>query len=176
MPKYSGKAVEVDQSPSARGKPEVRACLQGDLAPVLGILREAPEAANRPAQALQDEFEHHGRYFLVATETRTSELTGFISGRRVADEAEILNLAVKREFRRQGLAKALVHQLLAIFRDEGTRKVYLEVRESNLAAVALYRSLGFSRSGKRIGYYVEPPEAALILEAKLLPEDSGTFL
>jgi [ribosomal protein S18]-alanine N-acetyltransferase len=93
--------------------------------------------------------------------------TGFIIGRRAADEAEILNLAVSSSSRRQGQAKALVERMLVAFHQHSVVKVFLEVRESNSAAIALYEKLGFRRVGLRPGYYREPSESAL-LYSKLL--------
>jgi ribosomal-protein-alanine N-acetyltransferase len=69
--------------------------------------------------------------------------------------------------RRQGQAKALVERLLLNFREHSVRTVFLEVRESNSAALALYEALGFLPIGRRPSYYREPVEAAL-LYSKLL--------
>ena len=96
-------------------------------------------------------------------------VAGFISGRRIAVEAEILNLVVKQEFRRQGLGQALVRVVLERFCQDGALQVFLEVRESNHSAISFYRRLGFREIGRREGYYSDPPEAALVMARPTSP-------
>lgn len=93
--------------------------------------------------------------------TIDERLAGFAVARHTAaDELEILNVAVDPLFRRRGVARGLVGQLLANFR--GT--VYLEVRQSNLAARKLYHSLGFEAIGVRKDYYQSPGESAIVMK------------
>jgi [ribosomal protein S18]-alanine N-acetyltransferase len=88
-------------------------------------------------------------------------VAGFAVARHTSpDELEILNVAVDPPFRRQGVARGLIGQLLAHFR--GT--VYLEVRQSNLAARKLYHSLGFEVIGVRKDYYDSPGESAIVMK------------
>jgi ribosomal-protein-alanine N-acetyltransferase len=95
---------------------------------------------------------------------RAGRPTGFVLGRLVADEAEVLNLAVCEECRRQGEGRALVEELLRRFAESGVSRVFLEVRESNLGAIDFYERMGFRQSGRREDYYREPQEAALVYE------------
>ena len=88
----------------------------------------------------------------------------FLVYRRLVDETEILNLAVSPEVRRRGVATALVRHLA----DMHLGDVLLEVRASNTAARALYRSLGFVEQGLRKGYYRDPVDDALLL--RLTPQ------
>ncbi|HUO90091.1 MAG TPA: GNAT family N-acetyltransferase [Rhizomicrobium sp.] len=95
---------------------------------------------------------------------------GFILVRVAADEAEILTLAVLPKSRRQGTGRALAISAAAHARSIGARAMFLEVAAGNLAARALYRRLGFVRSGRRRGYYTsgrEVPEDALVLRSNL---------
>ena len=96
---------------------------------------------------------------------------GFILIRTVADEAEILTLAVIPESRRRGLGRVLVQAAAAKARAAGATRLFLEVAEDNTAATALYRQAGFIQVGKRTGYY--PREdgvdaAALLLALNLI--------
>ena len=84
-----------------------------------------------------------------------------------AGEAEILNLAVDPANRRLGIAGALFHEALAEFRRLRIIRVFLEVRESNLAAISFYEKCEFIRTGGRPGYYQQPREAAVLLMRKL---------
>jgi len=78
---------------------------------------------------------------------------GFLLGRAVAGEAELLTLAVAPEARRRGLARKLVSRFLYQARLRGAEAAFLEVSAENAAAIALYESAGFSRSGLRRNYY-----------------------
>ena len=78
-------------------------------------------------------------------------------------EIEVLNLAVHPDYRRQGVAKSLLTIVLQAALKMGIVKTVLEVRESNVAALALYRSLAFVQVGVRPKYYPDTNENALIL-------------
>jgi [ribosomal protein S18]-alanine N-acetyltransferase len=125
----------------------------GDLPEIQAIQAAAPEAAQwEPAEYLAYDL-------LVAIEG--SRVTGFVVARTLAPgEREILNLAVRRECRRRGMARALLEALLESFRGV----VYLEVRPSNLAAREFYKSVGFQELGVRPEYYDSPPESAIVMK------------
>lgn len=97
-----------------------------------------------------------------------TELLGYLIGRAVAGGGEILNVAVVPEHRRHGHARRLLDAGFAALRARGAEECYLEVRESNLEARALYASLGFAQLSVRRGYYREPVEDALVLRKSLL--------
>ena len=80
-----------------------------------------------------------------------------------ADEGEILNLAVSPAGRRHGLGRALVEKAVATLRERGVGQIYLEVRESNAPARALYAARGFKEVGRRKQYYRRPVEDAIVL-------------
>lgn len=81
------------------------------------------------------------------------DLGGMILGRVVADEAEVLTLAVHPRARRQGIGRGLLGALLAETGRRGATRVFLEVAEGNAPARALYAVLGFAPVGRRRGYY-----------------------
>lgn len=99
----------------------------------------------------------------VATSDEPPAVVGFVAVRAVADEAEILNVAVSPTARRGGVGRALVRHALAHAATAGAYSVFLEVRPSNEAAMTLYRSLGFVEVGRRPRYYRAPVEDALVL-------------
>ena len=80
-----------------------------------------------------------------------------------ADELHINTIAVRADLRRQGLGRVLMQSVLADVTRDGVTRATLEVRRSNEAALALYRSLGFTVSAVRPRYYTQPEEDALIL-------------
>ena len=85
----------------------------------------------------------------------------------VLDEGQITNIATLPEFRRRGLAKKVLLSMLDEARSRKLAFVTLEVRESNVAAIALYEQTGFVKLGKRPNFYRKPTEAAVIMEKKL---------
>ena len=84
------------------------------------------------------------------------------------NEGQILNLAVSPAYRRKGYAKAILEALELDARKQGADSLFLEVRESNLPAIELYKGFGFSAVGKRTNFYRAPVENALILKKDLL--------
>ena len=83
----------------------------------------------------------------------------------VADEAHLHNIAVRKEFRRQGLAQGFMNVMKEISRQAGVKAQTLEVRESNVEAIKLYRKCGFVLKGTRPLYYTDTHEDALIMWA-----------
>jgi [ribosomal protein S18]-alanine N-acetyltransferase len=90
------------------------------------------------------------------------ETWGFIIFWMVADEMHLLNLAVHPACRRQGISRSLLTRALHQAHTQGAAVAWLEVRPSNLAALALYQSFGFKQVGIRPGYYTDNKEDALI--------------
>jgi len=97
-------------------------------------------------------------------------VVGYLVARHVADEGEILNVGVSPVHRRRGTGRALVTEGLSRLEALGARSVFLEVRESNLAARALYQSFGFADVARRANYYRRPVEDAIILRAAISAE------
>lgn len=101
-----------------------------------------------------------GLYQLAGSdEESNSRLIGFTVLYRVLDEITLMNIAVHPDFRGHGYGKLLLENVIAYasdFNGEQQWRIYLEVRESNDSAIGLYKSLGFSESGRRKDYY--PPK------------------
>jgi len=144
-------------------------CRGGELSEILRILAEAPEAAQWSQEALERVVGDTPEQFLLAR--IGNEIVGFILGRSVGLEEEILNLAVRKGFRRAGVGTELVRMLLAENGIAGRGKTFLEVRESNAGAIAFYEGLGFRLVGRRPGYYRDPMEAALVLLRDTCPKE-----
>jgi ribosomal-protein-alanine N-acetyltransferase len=96
------------------------------------------------------------------------EIAGFLVSREVfagsarnGAQREVLNVAVAPSFRRRGIATALITRELA-----RPAEIFLEVRESNMAARELYRKLGFIEIGRRPKYYQSPTETAIVMNMK----------
>jgi ribosomal-protein-alanine acetyltransferase len=143
----------------------VRRFSSKDANAVTGIFRESPQAGIWAPEGYGRTPHWAGPLALVSE--FAGEVTGYLLGREVLDEAEVLHLAVRSKFRRQGHARALVSSALAGMRSRGIQRVFLEVRDSNVVAIALYEGLGFLKTGKRAAYYRDPVEAAVLMEKKL---------
>lgn len=103
--------------------------------------------------------------FLIAD--MAGVVRGYVVAWFVLDEGEIGNLAVAREVQRQGIGARLLDGAIAAVREAKVEALYLEVRETNGAARALYASRGFVEVGRRRGYYRKPREDALVLRLAL---------
>ena len=99
--------------------------------------------------------------WLVALEGE--QVVGYVGSQTVIDESDMMNVAVHPDFRRRGIAQALVSALEDALRQRGSRALTLEVRDSNVAAITLYEKMGFRQVGLRKNYYHKPKEDALIL-------------
>ncbi len=104
----------------------------------------------------------------------TAELDGAPVGFAVtwfaADEAELGDLAVDPDRRGEGIGRALLTRSIEEAKSRGSRALYLEVRESNRIARALYESAGFEVVGRRPAYYSEPREDACVMRLDLQGE------
>jgi ribosomal-protein-alanine N-acetyltransferase len=143
----------------------VRPAAQTDLPRLVEIAAHSATAAQwNPAeyQKLCAPDSQQNRITLVAEEA--AQVVGFIVGRQTGQEWEIENIAVTGSARRRGLGTRLLGEFMDMVRSRGGREIFLEVRESNLAARALYEKWAFLEAGRRKDYYEHPAEDALILK------------
>lgn len=144
---------------------------QADREALAEVFRDTPDAAHWAPPTAAELCGPGLSHVLVSELESPSQLVGYISARQVADEAEILNLAVRGSWRRHGAGAQLLGGMLWRLLSNQVTRVYLEVRESNQAAISLYEKYGFRRTGRRRGYYCDPLEDALLFERKLSRED-----
>ena len=130
----------------------------GDFAQIVS-LEEASFTNPWTPEALAEMLESPVTQLHVARR-RPGEIVGFCACWLIGDELHINTVAVSAALRRQGIATGLLTHLL---RSTGARRATLEVRRSNVAALKLYESLGFTTTAVRPLYYSRPEEDALIL-------------
>lgn len=94
-------------------------------------------------------------------------ICGFIAWHVILDEAELLSLAVDKDYRRRGIGKALLQASVMQWQASNVAHAFLEVREHNSPAQTLYAQCGFQLSGRRKRYYHHPKEDALMMRLDL---------
>src|SRR3990167_4057669 len=128
----------------------LRAMTQDDVDTVLAIeqtVQRFPWTRGNFADAL------NSGYLCCVDETESGGIRGYAILMPAADEAELLNIGVEQAGQRKGLGRAMLSEMLDAARAKQLRRVFLEVRPSNVAAIALYRSAGFNEIGVRRDYY-----------------------
>ena len=100
-------------------------------------------------------------FWLVAVDG--DRVAGYVGSQTVLDESDMMNVAVHPDYRKQGIATALIVGLVEELRKKGSHCLTLEVRASNENAISLYKKLDFQEVGRRKNYYRNPREDALIL-------------
>lgn len=121
----------------------------------------APWSANSIAHELTTDYS----FWLVAEDD--GAVVGYIGSQIAFPEADVMNVAVRPEYRRRGVGQILVEALSTHLRNIDCESLTLEVRASNAPAIALYEKLGFAQVGRRPNYYRNPKEDALILRKEL---------
>ena len=117
------------------------------------------------AKSVASELDNPLSLWLIAE--ADGEVAGYVGSQTVLDSADMMNLAVSQDFRRQGIGERLVNCLTDALKEKGVKTLLLEVRISNEPAKQLYQKLGFEIVGKRPRYYEKPREDALILRKEL---------
>lgn len=121
------------------------------------------ETAWKERDILEELKRPHARIFVFEKDNR---ICGFLHAHIICETANIQNMAVYPEFRRQGIGRALLQALAEELPKGKEAEILLEVRESNIAARAFYQAFGFSQVGVRKGFYLSPAEDGLLLKWK----------
>jgi ribosomal-protein-alanine acetyltransferase len=146
----------------------IRAATVADLSAIMELEKRAATAAHWSTAQYEAMFRTSDPERVALILEEEAELQGFVIARVVAEEWEIENIAVTGSARQRGLGTRLVGELLDLARAKGTAAVFLEVRESNRAARALYEKWAFLESGSRRGYYADPQEDAILYRLDLI--------
>src|SRR5215217_5926907 len=135
---------------------------QADLDGVLSV--EAESFTNPWTREMYSwELQNRSVCHIYVVRTPECAVAGFCAFWLVFDEIHINNVAVRPQFRGQGIGTALLHHILGEAKQLGAKRATLEVRASNDAARRLYERLGFYVAATRRNYYTNPVEDALIL-------------
>lgn len=116
---------------------------------------------------IQDVLRYSDNIYYVARQTDNREIVGFAGIMLIADEAELLNIAVRKDFQGQGVGQLLLEKVMEKGCAGGAGRMLLEVRKSNIPAIKLYHKNLFSVLGERKNYYSNPTEDAIIMVKNL---------
>lgn len=130
-----------------------------DVEIVVRLEKQAPSPWGR--SLIKDELNRNHSFTLVAVVA--DEVVGWCCSRYVKDEAELLKISVAQSWRRRSVAKFMLAALEKQLRTVAVLTLYLEVRSENLPALSFYRQVGFTVTGRRINYYSQPRDDAVIL-------------
>jgi ribosomal-protein-alanine N-acetyltransferase len=140
----------------------IRPAIAADIPALRAVEAHAATAAHWTAEAWERLFDPGGLPRLVLVLQEDAPVVAFAVVLCLTSEWEIENIAVAGGARRRGLGTRLLGEVLDRARHAGAEAVFLEVRESNHAARALYEKWAFLPMGRRSGYYSTPPEDALV--------------
>jgi [ribosomal protein S18]-alanine N-acetyltransferase len=143
---------------------------KADLDQVMEIAESLKEAPQWTRSAYLAALEPEGaprRIALVAEDSITGVVAGFAVASLLSPEAELEIIAVAPTAQRRGLARQLFFSLAAELRTAEVFGVILEVRAANQPALELYRRLGFVETGRRLRYYHDPVEDAILMRLRL---------
>lgn len=141
-------------------KLNIRRMEEGDLDQVCAI-EEETFSMPWSRKSFQDTISYYHTLFLVAE--LDGEIAGYCGCYQSLEEAEITNIAVRRQLRGHGIGRRLLTELMRLGKEQGAFAYTLEVRVSNQAAIHLYESLGFVSFGIRKNFYERPREDAMIM-------------
>jgi ribosomal-protein-alanine N-acetyltransferase len=142
---------------------KVRPMTEADLDQVLAI-----ETASFSNPWTREHFQGEliARHSFPFVAIADNNILGYVCLMTLFEEAQILDIAVESKQRGRGVAKILLDHAITVALEEGAEVLSLEVRESNIAAIALYERRGFLKSGLRLKYY-EGSEDAVLMEKNL---------
>jgi [ribosomal protein S18]-alanine N-acetyltransferase len=142
----------------------IRHAAASDIPAMMALEKHAVTAAHWSREQYETACSSVAPFRVVLILEEGSELKGFIAGRVLDKEWEIENVVVAMPARRRGLGSRLLGEFIDLARSRHAEAVFLEVRESHVAARRLYEKLAFVESGRRKRYYREPDEDAIVYQ------------
>ena len=142
----------------------IRPMTAGDIVAVAVV--EAEFSSPWTAQQISAEYKRDSACTLVA-ESTPQEIAGWCCGFCLAPDAELFKISVSSVWQQQGIATTLLRELCVFFVNTGGKRVFLEVRSQNVAALRLYVKSGWEQQGIRKNYYKNPVDDAILLVRSL---------
>jgi [ribosomal protein S18]-alanine N-acetyltransferase len=149
---------------------EIRPMTAADIDRVMEIAASLPDAPHWARAVYANALTRDAtpqRICIVAAHTQSGAIAGFAVASLLPPQAELESIAVTGDWQRQGVGRSLFDDLARKLRSGGIKEITLEVRASNLSALAFYRSLGFLQTAVRRRYYVDPVEDAVLMTSQI---------
>jgi ribosomal-protein-alanine N-acetyltransferase len=140
----------------------IRPGVADDIPAILKIERRTKSGTHWAEEKYREIFEREIPRRIVLVAEDESGVQGFGIIRLLHQECEVENLVIATDRRRQGTGRQLLCRLIDLAYNQGATEVFLEVRESNTPARALYNKFGFTQGGRRKLYYHNPEEDAIL--------------
>ena len=136
-----------------------------DISHINGVYELSKECFSIPwsLDSISNEVENPLAKYIVAENSATNEVVGYVGIWIVAGEGDITNIAVSPSYRKQGIASNLLIKLLEVCNKNNCTDITLEVRTSNIPAQNLYKKFNFKEEGIRKKYYSDNGEDAIIM-------------
>lgn len=143
--------------------------LPQELSELLWQLSESAYENGSPWTQAQflDSIVHPYHEFILVECEHHRKLLGYLQYQRIFDEAELLNIAVSKEWRHKKIAEKMLQSFIESCLEEQVASIFLEVRKSNTAAVSLYQKMNFKLVNIRKNYYTQPQEDGLMMQRVL---------
>lgn len=140
----------------------IREMKRQDIPGVLKI-EQTLQGRQWSARSFEESLQQAYTFFYVA-ESEDHAITGYCCCERLYEEAEIVNVAVDPDLRSRGIGMEMLRHLLDVEKAAGTKRIVLEVRQSNAAAIHVYEKAGFAAIGVRRNFYEFPAEDAVVMQ------------
>ena len=164
---YKDETLGINAEAVNHGSSQV--CLRlADMKDLGGITALEMDVFSHPwnedmvASSIQGAYDH-----VRLIETAEGEIAGYIIYSAVCDSADLLRVAVDAGSRRCGIGRKLMEAMIDDCRSRDVQSIFLEVRESNAAAIAMYEQFGFVKISTRKKYYDSPVEDGLVMQKQL---------
>jgi ribosomal-protein-alanine N-acetyltransferase len=139
---------------------------EGDLGAVIAIEKKS-FVAPWSKKVFRETLTFPLSFNIVAIKNIDNRVVGYANFYLVKGEVQVLNIAVAPAARKRGYATGLMQYAIVVLRERGAEEFFLEVRESNLDAINIYRKLGFRKIGRRKKYYTETNEDAIVMHLRV---------
>lgn len=140
----------------------IRTAAPSDASSMMALEQASQTAAHCAGSFYRGLFEEGAAERISLAAEDDAGLQGFLIARITGDECELENIVVKEGRWRSGIGSSLIRALADFVRGRNAKRIFLEVRESNTAARALYERCGFRINGRRKSYYNDPQEDAVL--------------
>lgn len=164
---YKDVTLGINAEAVNHGSSHVRLSL-ADMKDLAGIAALEAEVFSHPwneemvSSSIQGTYDH-----VKILETSEGEIAGYIIYSAVCDSADLLRVAVDAGLRRRGIGCKLMETMIDDCKARNVQSIFLEVRESNAAAIAMYEQFGFIKISTRKKYYDSPVEDGLVMQKQL---------